>query len=195
MTMKEPTIDSTKTSSRHLLVLAGAVACGFLVALAASELFDDGSQRQGLRSGKRPVTANSLQSWLSFNKQTGAFGLTEIEVERIPPSKSRQKVMELKDPNRMDVSSNDEEVIVRVVEHKDPDLSESGKDEFELMFQGNDQEFDQKDIEAALSKALRSGLRDADQISKAVSDELNHGMKKTSTQHVLPQKETEKDKP
>jgi len=196
MTETQPTSVSDKSASlfltpRRLVVLAGAVVCCFLVAAGASQLYD-GSQQSLRRSQMSVSTSSSLQSWMSFNQQTSSLGLTAMAVDTVT---SRSKVMELKDPDRFDIASNDEEVIVKIIEHKDPDLSESGTDEFKLEFVG-DEDVDQHDVEVSLSKALRSGLRDPDQIAKAVSESLNQQKGKVSNQHKLPQQASSlKDKP
>lgn len=191
--------DSKKISNRlviarRLLILAGAVASGFLVAIAANQVFD--CSGPGLRRRTQlPVNSNSLQSWLSFNKQTGSLGITVVEVEQVRNS-PKVKQMELKEPDRFEISSSDEAVVVKIIEHKDPDISESGKDEFKFEFEGDDEDFDAHELEAALSKALRSGLRDADEIAKAVSETLSHHhKKKPSDQHLLPQQAIQEDKP
>lgn len=192
------TTDAPQSTSRfftakRFLFLLGSAACGFLVVVAATQLYD--GSRPGLRRTLQTANSNSLQSWLSFNKQTGSLGLTPIDVVEEVGS-NRPKVMELRDPSvHTELSSNDEEVIVTIVEHKDPDLSESGKDEFHLKFEGGKGEFDQRDVAAALSEALKSGLRDDEEISKAVSENLSHHHKNKNVKHTIDQLQSQQDKP
>jgi hypothetical protein len=130
---------------------------------------------------------------MSFTKQTGSLLGNPIEVEKIRPP--RHKVMELQDPVRTELYSDDEKIIITVVEHVDPDLSESGKDEFQLKFQGGHGDFDQRDVQVALSEALRSGLRDPDEISKEVTENLNNRRKKKNIAQPIQQLDAQKDKP
>lgn len=190
MTEMETTNNSIKSSTpfvcvRRLLALAGTIACGLAVLFVAWH--QPSSSRPGLRNSTYPT----FESWASFNRQATSLGHATIEVEQVDKNSSgkRGKVMEIKDSHRTELLSTDEEVIVQIIEHKDPDLSESGTDEFKFEFEGD---FDKHDLEAALSKALKSGLRDSDQIAKAVSENLKHRKNKS---HRLPENESLKDKP
>jgi hypothetical protein len=198
--MTEMDTTSAPSSARHFLsakriffVLGSTAFCAFLFAAVANQLRNGSLPRHGLRRAQLSVSTDSLQSWLSFNKQTSSLFGKPIEVEevRLP----RMKVMELNDPVRIELSSDDEKVIITVVDHEDPDFSESGKDEFHLKFQGGHGSFNPRDVQAALSVALRSGLRDPDEISKAVSENLNNLHKKKSINHTVSLVDSQKDKP
>lgn len=182
-------------SAKRILFFLGTATCALLLAAAVSQLHDGSSPWQALRRTHLPESSNSLhQSWMSVTKQASSLLGNPIEVEEI--RSPRQKVMELKDPVRMEVSSDDEEVIITVIEHKDPDLSDSGKDEFRLKFQGGGHgDIDQQDVQSALSEALRSGLRDPDEISKAVSENLNNHHKKKNIEQPIQKLDGQKDKP
>ena len=189
MTKMEPTKETSSCRTvRRLLTLAGAMACGLVVAARAHQLRD--GSRPGLRQASSPSTSNTLQSWLSFNKQTGSLGFTSQDVVQV----NAKAIQHNDHSDDESSSSHDQDIQVKVIEYKDPDVSESGTDEFTLEFEGNE-DFDHKVVEAALSKALKSGLRDPEEIAKVVSENLKHHKKKKVDHNPLPQQESLTDKP
>lgn len=175
----------------RLIALFGALVSGFFLVASGASHWCDGS-RHGLRQSRLSENNNSLHSWLSFNKQTASLGLTAVSVATV--NRRPNKVMELRESNREDIASDDEKVIVKITEHRDPDLSESGTDEYMLEFQSGEH-FGKHDVEVALSTALRSGLRDPDQIAKAVSEILQDGDSDSSNMQMQNKQDVLEDKP